>query len=243
MGTNGPSVRPVREKVAFSELANGFASCEQPAALQAICDRFGRSDVQAFFDRWTSAIPLPLTADDKNAGYFWELSMRQVEVSRTLVFDDPRPREGLFRGARHRQCRRRPARRGEGRVRPHYRGVRTSLPSQTRVFSPGTEVKIDFTFKHSRVKQYLKEGRALRIETVINKPSDIGVLTVAVLVLIAAGAGVSSLGPQKPPEGQPSEAGFARSGEATACLLSLGTLAFAADAFVVRVPAPAEPTS
>ena len=37
-------------------------------------------------------------------------------------------------------------------------------------------MKIDFSFKHSRVKQYLKEGRALRIETVINKPKDLGVL-------------------------------------------------------------------
>ena len=35
---------------------------------------------------------------------------------------------------------------------------------------------MDFTLKYSRVKQYLKEGRALRIETVIDKPSDIGVL-------------------------------------------------------------------
>jgi len=35
---------------------------------------------------------------------------------------------------------------------------------------------MDFAYKHSRVKQYLKEGRALRIETVINKPSDIGIL-------------------------------------------------------------------
>ena len=35
---------------------------------------------------------------------------------------------------------------------------------------------MDFSYKHSRVKQYLKEGRALRIETVINKPADIGVL-------------------------------------------------------------------
>lgn len=34
---------------------------------------------------------------------------------------------------------------------------------------------MDFRYKHSRVKQYLKEGRALRIETVMNKPSDIGV--------------------------------------------------------------------
>lgn len=31
-------------------------------------------------------------------------------------------------------------------------------------------------YKHSRVKQYLKDGRALRIETVINSPRDIGYL-------------------------------------------------------------------
>ena len=30
------------------------------------------------------------------AGYFWELSMRQVEVSRTLVFDDPRRARAFF---------------------------------------------------------------------------------------------------------------------------------------------------
>ena len=33
---------------------------------------------------------------------------------------------------------------------------------------------MDFSYKHSRVKQYLKEGRALRIETVINKTRDLG---------------------------------------------------------------------
>jgi hypothetical protein len=36
-------------------------------------------------------------------------------------------------------------------------------------------VRIDFTYEHSRVKQYLKGGRALRVETVINKPSDLSV--------------------------------------------------------------------
>ena len=39
----------------------------------------------------------------------------------------------------------------------------------------GTEVRIDFRYKHSRIKQYLKDGRALRVETVINNPSDLGV--------------------------------------------------------------------
>ena len=49
----------------------------------------------------------------------------------------------------------------------------TKHPYRSRIFTPGTEVKIEFRYKHSRVKQYLKEGRALRIETVINKPSDL----------------------------------------------------------------------
>src|SRR5439155_1592692 len=58
------------------------------------------------------------------------------------------------------------------------RQVRTTTrePFGTRVFSSGTEVRIDFRYKHSRVKQYLKGGRALRVETVVNKPADIGVL-------------------------------------------------------------------
>ncbi len=102
--------------------------------------------------------------------------MRQVEVSRTLVFDDPRRARGFF----------------EALVadnidigRPHQvhavfgrdrRGRITPKPFRTRIFSPGTAVKMDFSYKHSRVKQYLKEGQALRIETVINKPSDLGVL-------------------------------------------------------------------
>src|ERR1700682_2330989 len=48
-------------------------------------------------------------------------------------------------------------------------------PYRTRIFSSRTEVRVEFCYKHSRVKQYLKGGRALRVETVINKPSDIDV--------------------------------------------------------------------
>jgi hypothetical protein len=165
-----------RAKIPFTELANGFATCARPDKLQAICDRLGPKDVQGFFDRWITKIPTPLTAADRRAGYFWELSVRQVEVSRTLVFDDPRRARGFFESLVADNI---------GIGRPHEvhavfgrdrRGRRTTEPFATRVFCPGTDVKMDFRYKHSRVKQYLKEGRALRIETVINKPSDIGVL-------------------------------------------------------------------
>ena len=33
---------------------------------------------------------------------------------------------------------------------------------------------LNLFYKHSRIKQYLKDGRAMRIETVINAPRDLG---------------------------------------------------------------------
>ena len=156
-------------------MANGFATCDQPTGLQQICDRFGPRDVQGFFDRWIGIIPTPFTPTDRAAGYWWELSMRQVEVSRTLVFDDPRRARSFVEALVTDNI---AIGRPEAVAVVFARQVRrtTKEPFSTRVFAPGTEVKIDFRYKHSRVKQYLKEGRALRIETVINKPSDIGIL-------------------------------------------------------------------
>ncbi len=96
-------------------------------------------------------------------------------MSRTLVFDDPRRARGFFEALVADNV-------GVGRPQEvavvFARQVRktTKEPFSTRVFFPGTEVKMDFRYKHSRVKQYLKEGRAYRIETVINKPSDLGLL-------------------------------------------------------------------
>jgi hypothetical protein len=161
--------------IGFEALANGFAACNDPEALQAICDGLGPEEVQGFFDRWIAAIPVPFTATDRDAGYWWELSVRQVEASRTMVFDDPRRARGFFESLVADNI---------GIGRPHEvaavfnRRVTKRTPGifRTRVFGPGTEVQLEFRYKHSRVKQYLKEGRALRIETVINKPSDVGVL-------------------------------------------------------------------
>jgi hypothetical protein len=165
----------VRDGLAYTALSNGFAGTPEPGRLQAICDSFGPEHVQAFFDRWIAAIPTPLTAADQAAGYWWELSMRQVEISRTLAFDDPRRARGYFEALVQDNI-------GIGRPEEvslvFARQLRrpTRHPYRTRIFSAGTEVRIEFRYKHSRVKQYLKDGRALRIEAVINKPSDLDVL-------------------------------------------------------------------
>jgi hypothetical protein len=44
----------------------------------------------------------------------------------------------------------------------------------TRVVTRGVDVILNVFYKHSRIKEYLKEGRALRIETVCNTPTDLG---------------------------------------------------------------------
>ncbi|MBV8317245.1 MAG: hypothetical protein JOZ53_20090, partial [Planctomycetaceae bacterium] len=162
--------------IGFTELSNGFATCADPAALQGICDRLGPGTIGVFFQRWMSRLPLPLTEHDRAAGYWWELSMRQIEVSHTLIFDAPRHAraffdalvadnldigrpdsvELLFHGPRH-----------------LGRPPKLDCVARTRVVTRGTEVTVNAFYKNSRIKQYLKDGRALRIETVINSPDDL----------------------------------------------------------------------
>ena len=163
----------IRAGIGFSELANGFASCADPAALQRICDRLGPAEIQAFFDRWIEHIPTPFGTAERAAGYWWELSLRQVEVSRTIVFDAPRRACAFFEAL---------AADNLGTGRPDElkiifgRRIHKNTPGEfaTKVVTRGTEVTLNVFYKRSRLKQYLKEGRALRIETVINDPRDLG---------------------------------------------------------------------
>ena len=164
--------------IGFSELSNGFAATGDPATLQAICDRLGPGAIDVFFQRWMSRLPLPLTEADRDAGYWWELSMRQIEVSRTLVFDAPRRARAFFEAlvvdnldlGRHDSVELVFTGRNERRGRP----PKIAPVYKTKVVTRGTEVSVNAFYKHSRIKQYLKDGRALRVETVINSPDDLG---------------------------------------------------------------------
>ena len=158
-------------------MSNGFASCDDPAGLQAICDRLGPEAIEAFFDRWMAVLPLPLDEADRAAGYWWELSMRQIEVSRTMVFDAPRRARAFFEALVADNL-------DVGRpdsvelIFTGHKGRRGRLPKveqvfKTKVVTRDTLVTVNAFYKHSRVKQYLKDGRALRIETVVNSPTDL----------------------------------------------------------------------
>jgi hypothetical protein len=159
--------------IGFTELSNGFATCADPAGLQAICDRLGPGHIQVFFARWMARLPVPLTEADQAGGYWWELSMRQVEVSRTLVFTQPRHARAFFDALVTDNL---------GMGRPDEislifdRRIRSTTPGgfATRIVTRGVDVTVNFFYRHSRIKQYLKDGRALRVETVVNSPTDLG---------------------------------------------------------------------
>ncbi len=53
--------------------------------------------------------------------------------------------------------------------------ARTNSRFRTRVITDGVQPSLHVDYKHSRIKQYFKEGRALRTETVINDTYDFGV--------------------------------------------------------------------
>jgi hypothetical protein len=160
--------------IGFTGLDNGFAATDDPARLQQICTSLGPDAIRVFCQRWWSRLPLPLTDADRAAGYWWEISMRQVEVSRTIVFDAPRHTRTFFEALLVDNL---DIGRPEQMQIIFGRRVRLDPVGgyRTRLLRAGDQVTLNAYFRHSRVKSYLKQGRAFRIETVINDPGDLGI--------------------------------------------------------------------
>jgi hypothetical protein len=169
-----------RAGIPFTELSNGFAACDDPGALQEICDRLQPGTVEVFAQRWLHRLPLPFGPADQRAGYWWEISMRQVEVSRTLVFDAPRRARAFFEAliADNLDVGR-PANVEiifGRRIRRDTKSVFRTAIDRPAVGPDTGGAVLNLFYKHSRIKQYLKDGRAMRIETVVNSPRDLGCL-------------------------------------------------------------------
>lgn len=169
----------VKAGIAFEPLKNGFASCADPDRLQRICDALGPTHVESLFRRWMARLPLPLSTADRAAGYDWQLSMRQIEFSRTLVLDRPALGRAFFAAvARESLGLGGPAEIGFLFDRRIVRRGKRPTPGtfQTDITVSGVDPRLSIHYRSSRIKEYLKEGRALRIETVVNDPGDLGVL-------------------------------------------------------------------
>jgi hypothetical protein len=119
-------------------------------------------------------LPHPFPARDRAAGYRYQLSILQAEFSLTQVLDRPVTgriffeeviRENLDIGRPSQVILifdRRLSRRTPGRFR-------------TRVITDGVTPSLHVDYKKSRIKQYHKEGEALRTETTINDTRDFAI--------------------------------------------------------------------
>ena len=159
--------------IGFEALDNGFAACDDPERLQEICHSLSADKIQALFDYWVEQLPWPLSAEDRAAGYGHQLSVWQLEVSKTLVFTDPEQGRALLESIiRDNLDVGRP-----DRVSLIFdRRVTKRTPSEfdTQVIQYGVLPCIRIRYKHSTLRIYFKEGRAMRIETVINNAADFG---------------------------------------------------------------------
>ena len=165
-----------RAGIGFTALSNGFAACDDPAALQAICDRLRPGHHQ----RVRPAVAAPAAA--------------AVRPPRTRTpGTGGRSRCGRSRSPAP-SCSTRPATPAaffEALIadnldigRPHNveiifaRKIRRDTPGVFRTAIDRRDrpagVLVNVFYKHSRIKQYLKDGRAMRIETVVNAPRDLG---------------------------------------------------------------------
>jgi hypothetical protein len=163
-----------RQRIRFESLDNGFLSCPNPLALQAACDALGPRDIQNFFDRWSHHLPWPLRPEDRAAGFDHRLTLCQLEISLTQIFDRPVQGRHFFEAViRENLDLGRP-----DRVRllfPRRLTARTPPPAfgyRTRVITDGVEPSLHIEYKRSHLKQYFKDGHALRSELTINNPND-----------------------------------------------------------------------
>jgi hypothetical protein len=158
----------------FTGLDNCLLSADDPVQVQQVCDSLSARHVEAFFQRWMAVIPQPLNQADYKAGYLHHLSIFQFEMSLTQVFDRPLSGRQFFEEA----------------IRDHIdlgrpnsiqlifnRHITRRTPGRfrTRVLTADVDPSLHLDYKRSGIKQYYKQGRALRTETTINDPRDFGI--------------------------------------------------------------------
>ena len=168
----------LKEGIAFTALDNAFGAVSDAEAVQRICDGLTDQKIYRFAGKWLARLPQPFTRADEDADYRWQLSVKQIEFSTTMALD--RPVSGrIFSGQliRDNLDIGRPDKVNIvfGRMIRQRGKFKTPGTFRTQVITTGTCPYLYLYYKKTHVKQYLKEGRALRTETTVNQPRDLGI--------------------------------------------------------------------
>lgn len=163
-----------KEGVEFEALDNGLLTCADPQRAQTICDELTDEKIARLLAKWLQRLPHPFDEKDRQAGYLYDVSILQAEFSLTQVLSRPCSGRVLFEEI---------IRENLDLGRPDKvqlifeRRVTRRTPGsfRTRVLTDGVVPSLHVDYKNSKIKQYHKEGRALRTETTINDTRDFGI--------------------------------------------------------------------
>jgi hypothetical protein len=117
-----------------------------------------------------SKLPHPFAAAHRAAGYGYQLSILQAEFALTQVLDRPRTARCFFEEVIRENL---DIGRPDAMQLIFNRRVTRHTPGfRTRVLAEGVVPSLHIQYKKSKVKQYHKEGQALRTETTMNDTYD-----------------------------------------------------------------------
>lgn len=160
--------------VDYEALDNGLLSCAQPDLAQAVADGLDERRIAGVVRKWLARLPSPFTAEDRAAGFDYDLSILQAEFARTQVFDRPLSGRCFFEEV---------IRENLDLGRPSQVSLifdrrvtrRTPGTFRTRVVTTGVTPALHISYQDSKIKQYFKEDRALRTETTVNNTRNFGI--------------------------------------------------------------------
>jgi hypothetical protein len=168
----------LKEGISFTALDNAFGMVSDAEAVQRICDGLTDQKIYRFAGKWLARLPQPFTRADEDADYRWQLSVKQIEFSTTMTLDRPLSGRIFFEQLiRDNLDIGRPDKVSIvfGRTIRQRGKYRTPRTFRTQVITNSTCPYLYLYYKKTHVKQYLKEGRALRTETTVNQPRDLGI--------------------------------------------------------------------
>ncbi len=85
-----------KEGIAYEAADNSIVSCADPARLQALAEGLTAPVIDGLLRTWLARLPPPFTAEDRAAGYRYDLSLLQAEFALTQVLDRPLTGRLLF---------------------------------------------------------------------------------------------------------------------------------------------------
>ena len=157
--------------VPFEPLDNGIRSSDEASCVQRIADTLDAAKIDAVFRKWLRRLPHPFAPAHRAAGYRYHLSILQSEFALTQVLDRPHTGRVFFEEVLRENL-------DIGRpdqmqlIFDRHVTRRTPGRFRTRVLTEGVVPSLHVEYKKSKVKQYHKEGQALRTETTINDTYD-----------------------------------------------------------------------